>query len=400
MKSLGNESTPNLATHEECTGCLACVDSCRQHALRPYIGEDGHRYVAINRDQCIGCRKCEKVCLSSRSNYGVNDTQKSDVYAAWSTNTEDRARATSGGVFSAVARKILENNGSVVGAVLDGRECRHILIQDVNDIALLQGSKYMESSMDGIYGIIERELSKGPVLFSGVGCQCGGVLAYFKNHRYKNNLFTMDLVCGGVPSKILLDKFYEKNTDIEQIISFRDKDKYRLQVTVDDKVVSIDKKNLPLHGFNCGMTNRLSCYRCQFACVHRRTDFTIGDLWDYSVFPEEHSKGISTLIIHSEKGRHLVDGACIELFPMKWENSLISCRRIACGRSHVFRPRKDLVKNAKRLSCERFIKLYCIAMRPTDVSLFIFRVYRYLLNKIHHWLIDKEIRRIIKKSDD
>ena len=88
----------------------------------------------------------------------------------------------------------------------------------------------MSSSMDGIYKIIEQNIDKGIVLFSGVGCQCAGVLAYFEKHRSKNNLYTVDLVCGGAPSRLLLDKFYEHYPDIERIVSFREKDKYVLKV--------------------------------------------------------------------------------------------------------------------------------------------------------------------------
>ena len=63
--------------------------------------------------------------------------------------------------------------------------------------------------MNDIYKKIEERICNGLVLFTGTGCQCAGVIAYFRNNKYKNNLITLDLVCGGYPSKILIDKFYD-----------------------------------------------------------------------------------------------------------------------------------------------------------------------------------------------
>lgn len=395
MKSLINNSFPVLASKQECTGCMACLDSCSAHAISSYNGPDGHKYVKVDNETCIGCKKCEKICALSRGYYGENDLSKSYIYAAWNTNPSERANATSGGVFAAIAHTVLKKNGVVVGATLDGRECYHILIRSVDELSSLQGSKYMASSMEGIYKTIEREIDKGIVLFSGVACQCAGVLAYFENHKNAKNLITMDLICGGSPSKILLDKFYERYPDVEQIVSFREKDRYKLKVLKEKKIVAIDEKSLPLDGFNCDMTSRLCCYDCKFAVAHRKTDFTIGDLWDYKIFPEEHAKGISTLIVHSDKGNQILDEKNIELHPVNWESCVRSCRRIVYGKRHIFSPRKKLIENAKSMSYEEFLKLYCIDMKPQDIRMFLFRIYRYLYSKVEFWIIDKKIKGIV-----
>lgn len=390
---------PVLASISECTGCLACVESCTQGALMHYMGDDGHVYVSINRNKCVGCKACERVCISSRNNYGNNDLSKSKIYAAWSSDIQQRNKATSGGVFAAVAKYVLDNGGVVVGAYLDGRECRHIMITKSDEIEKLQGSKYMFSSMSGIYKVIEKEICNGLVLFSGAGCQCAGVIAYFEHNKYKNNLITMDLVCGGAPSHILLDKFYQSNPSVEKIVSFRSKDKYELKVLQNGEIKNVVGKSLPLHGFNCEMTNRLKCYDCQFACAHRRTDMTIGDLWNYNYMIEEHQKGLSTVIVHTEKGNTILKSADITLNSLKWSQCIKYCKRIVWGHSHIFYPRKKLVSNAKTMEEAEFKKLYCIAMKPSDLKMTIFRIYRFILMRINDFKVKQYIGLLLRKYE-
>ena len=379
-----SEKYPRLALEKECTGCLACVDCCPKNAIKQYIGKDGHVYVTLDKDECVGCKKCERICNASRMNYGNNKLNKSQIYAAWTGNQEDRKNATSGGIFASLARYIINNGGVVVGACLQDKESKHILIKDTKDIKKLQGSKYMFSSMSGIYKVIEQEISQHKVLFSGVGCQCAGVLAYFEYSPYKSNLITMDLVCGGAPSQILLTKFYQENPNIEKIISFRSKDKYELKVLENGSIKEIKGKSLPLHGFNCELTNKFNCYHCQFACAHRKTDITIGDLWNYEYMPDEHSRGISSVIVHSQEGSELLKKADILMNEIKWKECISYCKRIVWGKAPIFYPRKKLKDNAEKLNSEKFRKLYCMDIKPTDFIMFSFRVYRYIIMHIYN----------------
>lgn len=396
--SFQNEKYPKLANKKECTGCLACVDSCPKKAIGYYQGDDGHVYVYVKKEHCIGCRICERVCVSSRLNYGNNDLNMSQVYAAWSSNQEDRKYATSGGVFASLARYIIENGGVVVGACLQGKECSHILIDNVYDIKKLQGSKYMSSSMEGIYKTIEKKIRHGKVLFSGVGCQCAGVLAYFENNKYRDNLITMDLVCGGLPSRILLDKFYQENPDIEGIVSFRKKDKYELRVKEKGVEKIIDAKSLPLHGFNCGLTNRYSCYYCQFSCAHRKTDMTIGDLWNYDYMFDEHIKGISSVIVHSQRGKDFLEKASVVLNDIRWDECINYCKRIVWGKEPLFYPRKKLAEYSEKLNYEEFKQLYCMDIKPRNLKLFMFRIYRFVSMRLNSLIAKIYIRYIEYKS--
>lgn len=381
MELSKGKQLPHLANEFECTACLACENACPKSAIDHYLAEDGHVYVKVDSSKCIGCLRCQQVCKKSRMYYGENNVLASKLYAAWTNNEKDRANATSGGVFAALARTVLESGGCVVGAELNGFECKHTVIYSVDDIYRLQGSKYIASSMEDIYKIIAAELPYRDVLFSGLGCQCAGVLAFFEEFKTSYKLYTVDLVCGGSPSRILIDKFKEQYPNVKGFLSFRSKDKYELKVKTDIGEEVFSEKTLPLHGFNCGLTNRYSCYDCQYAKAHRRTDITIGDLWDYSTLTSEHQKGISMAIIHSINGKKLFENSDITATEINWKGALLHNKRTIFGKDHIFNPRRKICVNKKKMNTDRFTKLYTMDIKPNTFGLFLFRLYRYLMQK-------------------
>ena len=373
---------PVLADEHECTACLACENICGKKAISHFDKPDGHTYVSIDKDKCIGCLKCQNVCKRSRESFGDNDLNSSKIFAAWAKGEAHRKNATSGGVFAAFAEHVLDNNGCVIGAELDGFVCKHVAIYEKKDIQRLQGSKYMASSMEDVYDILKKELPNRDVLFAGLGCQCAGVLAFMPEIKTTHNLYTVDLVCGGIPSKLLLKRFKEEYPDVTGIVSFRSKDKYELKVQTKSGEKVFSEKSLPLHGFNCGMTNRYNCYDCQFAKAHRKTDITIGDLWDYSILPDEHKRGISMVIVHSENGRKLVNSSAISIKEILWDGALLHNKRIVCGHQNIYGPRKKLCELSQNMDRISFTKLYTISMGIRDVGLFVFRAMRYVNERI------------------
>ena len=82
-------TAPKLANRKECTGCLACVDTCIHNALSSYIGNDGHYYIQIDNQACVGCLRCEKICPVV-GGLQYDKSEKSDFYAAWNLNTNER----------------------------------------------------------------------------------------------------------------------------------------------------------------------------------------------------------------------------------------------------------------------------------------------------------------------
>lgn len=392
-----NKRLPILASELECTGCFACIDMCNFNALKSCRGEDGHLYVHLNETNCIGCLKCERVCLGRQAFVGDNNLKESLPFAAWSKDLDLRSRSTSGGVFAAIAYGVLKDGGAVVGAVFDGRHAKHILIETVEQLTQMQGSKYVQSNTEGIYQIIKKRLSQQKILFSGVGCQVAAVLSFFSNHPQKENLYTIDLICGGVPSDILMTKYFVSNSGLESITSFRTKRKYELRGILNGVEQSLEKKALPLAGFWSELTNRYSCYDCKYAFAHRKSNITIGDLWGEVGYNEEIERGISLVIVHNKVGQLLVDNASIEKHSIEWKKFLYHNARLVIGKSKVPFLRKRLSNNVKTMRDKLFVEAYTSQMTFSHPFLFCERCLRIIRQKIVRLCKIITIKNILEK---
>lgn len=353
---------PKLANKYECTGCLACADTCRQGAIKGRIDSEGHYSYEVDENKCVLCHMCEKVCPSiSDFEYGTNELTKSDVNVAWSLDNKLRETSTSGGVFSTLAKNVLEEDGVVVGAMQEQYLTRHCLVDNINDLFLLQGSKYTQSDTEGIFSEVKLQLANGKkVLFSGLGCQVAALLSFLKNDKHIDKLLTVDLICGGVPSSFLITKYVE-HTNIESILSYRDKRRYVLTVKTKSGMIKSVPKNerpLPIYGFTTGATNRYSCYACKFAKGHRKSDITIGDYWGQKFEIEERQKGLSVTIAHSSKGVKALEAVNIAKKTIGWKEILMTNHRVACGQAHVPSERKKLEIAFATYSFERILELY------------------------------------------
>lgn len=342
---------PVLADKKKCTGCMVCVDTCNQKALLSYVDDDGHYYVKLLKDACIGCLACEKACpVVNDINYG--QSEYADFHASWNKNVEERKQSASGGVFAAMAHYILDQGGIVVGASTENVcDVRHVVIKSIDYLHKLQGSKYTQSSTEGIYLETYQFLKEGKqVLFSGTGCQVAALLSFLKRKKYTGELMTVDLICGGVPSKLLLQSFVSGEPyQVKCILSYRTKDTgwkprgFRYNMKVEDMKGNIHdytgKRNLVTTGFCSELTNRYSCYKCNFLGEHRLSDFTIGDLWGDKMHPAEHYNGLSLLIAHNDRARtilgkmgdYLTVEKCDENSAKEFNSRLRNCDNRAFG---------------------------------------------------------------------
>ena len=378
-----------LANKYNCTGCLACIDICSRRAIKKYMANDGHVYVRINENLCVECGKCERLCNTIHSCYGINDKSQSKPYAAWANDFSYRKRGTSGGLFAALASSFIQNGGVVVSSLFDGFHAKHIIISDEKDIEALQGSKYVQSDTEGIYKKIDECLNYKKVLFFGVGCQCAAIRSYFLNHPYSENIYIVDMVCGGVPSSLLISKFRIKNPTVERITSYRNKRKYELRGLIGNQEVLFQSKNLPLTGFQVGQTYRYSCNNCMYAKIHRKTDLTIGDLWGSRQFSaEDYSNGVSLVISHSVRGEELIKSADIFITPIDWDSCLPYNTRIYNGKRINGVLRKKLGFYAQKFDNEKFRKVYTFDLKPSDGFWYLYMCY---------WKLRKRFSGKIKK---
>lgn len=388
---------PELAKYKECTGCMACVDNCPQQALQCTLNEEGHIVPVFDETKCINCGVCEKTCpVVSKINYSSSPLSK--AYAAWAKDDGLRKRSATAGAFASLAQRILYEGGYVCGAAnVDGIHVKHICIDNIEDLHLLQGSKYTQSDATGIYKIVYKHLKVGDtVLFSGTGCQVAGLYGYIGKKKYDGILYTVDLICGGVPSRLLIDKFIESEPyTVKRIVSFRSKDNgwsprgFKYNLKVEDSQGTLhdytDKRNLITTGFACEMTNRYSCYQCQFAGVNRMSNFTIGDYWGVKDYKEQHHKGVSAIIAHNERAVEFLK-ACdsyLEVKEADLKDILSHNKRLGIGKDkrYLLPERKFMSRAFRLLGYKTLSKIYAFDFSNKSPWM-LYKAYRSIISRI------------------
>ena len=368
---------PNLSKISVCSGCLACIDSCSCNALSINISADGFFYPSCDSTKCKECGLCERVCpVLNISSFPCHEF-KTQPFAAWSLNDETRLRSASGGGFAELAHQILREGGVVTGAMTKGTDVFHTIIESPEELRHLQGSKYLQSNTVGVYRKTLKYLQNGrTVLFSGTPCQVAAVLRFVSDKRYTGMLYTCDLVCHGVPSRTLF-KIYLQNQKkkVQGIISFRDKTmgwKNSFAMTVkykDGEVRRTEYQNdFFLSSFLFDLVLRKSCYQCPFSTLSRVADISLGDFWGVKSWPEQQQKGVSLVIVHSEKGLDLLRRTKgLEVYSTTWEEALPLNPRIYNGRNMMGKfPLRIFLDQALRyLPYPLLIKLYGNLMPKT-----------------------------------
>ena len=161
-----------IKNKEACNGCSACFNVCPKNCITMKPDFEGFKYPEIDKEQCINCGLCENVCPEISSPL-LNKHEKK-AYAAFNKNDEIKLASSSGGVFTLIAQRVINDGGVVFGAAMsdDCKEVRHIAVETVADLVKLRGSKYVQSSINHTFKKVEEALKEGrKVLFSGTPCQ-------------------------------------------------------------------------------------------------------------------------------------------------------------------------------------------------------------------------------------
>ena len=303
---------------EKCSGCFACVSVCPVNSISMQEDSEGFWYPQINISTCIECNLCRKCCpvISKRDRI----EKEKNIVAAKCKDDAVRLKSSSGGVFFLIAEAILAQLGVVYGAAFseDCKKVIHVRIDQKRDLWKLQGSKYVQSKIDNCYKEAKNDLDTGrKVLFTGTPCQIEGLRSYLMKEY--DNLYLQDIVCHGVPSPLIWEKYVEyrekKARGSVERTYFRHKkygwNMYSLLFEFSNRREYIGRKmeDLYLRGFLANLFLRPSCYQCSFKGLDRNSDITLADFWGIdNIFPNMNDdKGVSVVMINSEKGEELFD---------------------------------------------------------------------------------------------
>lgn len=302
-----------------CCGCGACLQRCPKHCISMSEDNEGFLYPQIDRDKCIDCGLCEKVCPMINKN---STTKPLKVFAAKNPEKEKLIRSSSGGLFIALAEQTIADKGVVFGVTFDRQwEAHHIAATTKNELQAMMGSKYLQSRTEETFIEAEKYLKAGQrVMFTGTPCQIAG-LKKFLRQDYPN-LLTVELVCHGVPSPGIWRKWlneYMSNHSSSEItgISFREKQRsgydwirygfvmWQKSGDTDTVLYSHEAGYTPfMRGFLGDIYLRPSCYACHIKCGSSGADISIAD---YNGIKKIHpewfdDKGVGLAFIHSGKG--------------------------------------------------------------------------------------------------
>jgi len=297
----------------KCTGCAACVQVCPKKCIKMLPNKKGHIVSVIDEKQCVNCGHCIRICpINNKPTF--NFPKK--CYATWAKNEHTRTSCSSGGICTILSEYIINTGGIVYGcASLKNLEFKHVRVDNIKDLEFLRGSKYVFSSCEDIYIKIKQDLlNNKKVLFIGTPCQNAGVLNYIGNNE---SLYTINLICHGVPSQQMLKESYDNKIDVSNInsVSFRENNNFKMKYTNSkgkiNTICDFSKarwENYYYEAFFRQISFRSSCYDCIFAKSERIGDITLGDFWGLGKkekFEYSIKKGCSVCLINTDKGQTL-----------------------------------------------------------------------------------------------
>lgn len=244
-----------------------------------------------------------------------------------------------------------------------------------------------------IYKDVRKDLNNGKiVLFSGVPCQING-LTLFLGKEY-DNLIKVEVICHGVPSQGLWEKyindFENKNNIVVSRVNFREKrdgwKQYGLLKegnsfsqylkSSEDPYMIFFLKNLSL---------RQSCYSCRAKRYESLADLTIGDFWGIDkLIPEfDDNKGTNLVLVHTDIGADILGSIkqfctiCSTEYEKSIENNPSYYKSVQMPRE-----RKQFYYDVESMNFDDVCKKYCIPKKTT--------IFRRILIKAKHLLIIKK----------
>ncbi len=301
-----------------CMGCHACYSVCPKECITMKSDNEGFLYPSIDNSLCINCGACERACPVINPKAITNDS--TEAYAAKSNDEELRLKSSSGGIFTELAKVIVENGGVVFGAGFDKDfNVVHSSATSVEELEKFRGSKYVQSKIGNTYKETKALLENGKfVYFSGTPCQIGGLYSFLGKDY--DNLVAQDLICHGVASPIVWNKYLEylsEKADGARLKHFSFKNKKTGWETYSVFAEFENGRNYSLRSsedlmmrlYLSNLCLRPSCYNCAFKRLERQNDITLADFWGVkNILPQMHdNKGTSLVVVHSQKGYSLLE---------------------------------------------------------------------------------------------
>jgi len=302
-----------ILNKKDCTGCRACEQICPVKAISMKEDDEGFITPKVDEERCIKCGLCKKTCGQIDRFYNKNNLEERKFLGVRPKEKEIAKNSTSGGIAYLISKMVIEENGIVFGSAYDENLMPYQkYVKDKKELQQLRGSKYVTSDTKKTFSQVKEFLEEGKkILYIGVPCQIGGLKKFLKKDY--ENLYTIDIICHGVPSQKIFKKYLENE---EKIISYtaRSKSKvawgmgYCAEIKTKNKIKYKKADFDPYYtAFLKGKVNRECCYECKYANLDRIGDITLGDLWGIEQFDYDFydKNGVSLAIVNTIKGEKI-----------------------------------------------------------------------------------------------
>ena len=361
-----------------CCGCKACADICRNDAISFSSDREGFWYPEIDTNRCVDCGQCKRVCPQL---HVLNKSNPIKVMAAKNRDRDILLKSSSGGVFTALAEEVLLNGGIVYGVIynknIQAQFCR---IDKIEGLEKMRGSKYVQADSQGVYRAVLKDLEDGyQVMFVGTPCQVSAMR--IMTSKYLDRILLVDFICHGVTSPRVFAEYirYIENKRKKRIVGYFNRAK-DLGWRHTEKIIFQDGKSEYtsllsqawrhiFHSHNC---LRTSCYNCHFNHYEEReADITIGDYWGIEKHHPEfkYSEGASLVVIYTDHGKEwigkckkkleIIDSQieyCLERQPHFRGESAIPQKRIEFWREYYMKGIPYIVKKYGKCDIEMQLK--------------------------------------------
>lgn len=273
-----------------------------------------------------------------------NNSHDIATYAGYIADEKELMECTSGGIATALARKMIKSGGYVAGVAYssDFYKAQYEIVHHEDQLDKFKGSKYIEVDKGTIYSDVKTLLDEGHmVLFFGLPCVVAAMRKFLAKD-YKNFL-AVELICHGPTSSKVHHQYIEylEKKYNSKVIDFAARKKYQqwtpsyLYAKFENGKSFQDEFSNTEYGYAFRVMGKRRCYNCQFRGNNRTGDIMIGDFWgatEKDVF--WNKKGVSAILVQTEKGNQFLKSISeIRLFDTTYE-------KIVANNPNIINPRQ------------------------------------------------------------
>lgn len=301
---------------DRCCGCGACATVCTKNAISIKRDVEGFEQYEIDMAKCVQCGLCKTVCpMTDISAQPIKNSV--ELYSVKSKSVEVLKKSSSGGVAYEVALNLIDEGYSVCGCIYDNEDniAKHIWIvsDEKEKLALLQGSKYIQSRTSEALKQTAEKTKENKIVFFGTPCQVAAVDKLLQKKGLRERALLVDLICHGVPTSYLWEKYLREidksyGTGKHPEVLFRSKEhEWRLRLLLvkgNGHVYKRDERKDDFYAFfRRGLCDMKACSDCPYR-ERSSADLRIGDYWGERFVNDK--QGVSMVIANTDEGAALI----------------------------------------------------------------------------------------------